>query len=207
MFSIRGGTRLPKNIAFCSLLLLASCGGGGDPDPNPPPTPDPGTPVLAANYTDIVEGAALGQSNWPAGSGTGNPIDGVNCLVNENYHIHGMVSIYRNGTRLAVPAQIGLTGCSYELHTHDATGVVHVETNAQKTFTFGQFFEVWGQSLGASSVGGISGTVKFYVIENEQVRPYTGNPADIEIASHRELAIVIGDPPAALARHRWPKEL
>jgi hypothetical protein len=205
MFSIRSGTRLPKTIAFCSLLLLASCS-GGDPDNTSPP-PDPGTPALAANYTDIVEGNTLGQPNWPNGSGTGSPIDGVGCAANENYHIHAMVSIYREGTRLAVPAEIGLRGCDYELHTHDSTGVVHVETNAQKTFTFGQFFEVWGQSLGTSNVGGISGTVKFYVIENEQVKPYTGNPADIELASHRELVIVIGTPPAALARHRWPKEL
>jgi hypothetical protein len=208
MFSIRGGTRLPTNIAFCTLLLLASCGGGGgDPDPNPPPPPDPGTPVLAANYTDIVEGSTLGQPNWTDGSGNGRSIDGVDCANSEAYHRHAMLSIYRNGTRLAVPAQIGLNGCTYELHTHDRTGVVHVEAAAPETFTYGQFFEVWNQTLGASNVGGIAGTVKFYVIENEQVTPYTGNPADLEITEHRELAIVIGDPPAALARHRWPKEL
>jgi hypothetical protein len=207
MFSIRGGFKLSRHIACCSLLLLASCGGGGgNPDPSPPP-PDPGGLGLAANYTDIVEGTTLGQSNWPNGSGTGKPIDGVICPTSEDYHIHSMVSIYRDGTRLAVPKDIGLVGCTYELHTHDATGVVHVETTAQKTFTFGQFFEVWNQSLGASNVGGIAGTAKFYLIENEHVTAYTGNPADIELAPHRELAIVIGTPPAALARHRWPKEL
>jgi hypothetical protein len=187
------------------MLLLASCG-GGDPDSDPPPPPASGTPVLAANYTDVVEGTTLGQPNWPDGSGNGQPIDGVGCAASENYHIHAMVSIYRNGTRLAVPGHIGLNGCTYELHTHDAAGIVHVETNVQKTFTFGQFFEVWNQPLGASNVGGIAGAAKFYVIENEKVTP-VDHPEDVELGEHRELAIVIGTPPAALAKHRWPNSL
>jgi len=207
MFSIRGGFKLSRHIACCSLLLLAACG-GGDPDPSPPPT-DPGTLGLAANYTNIVENTTLGQPNWPNGSNAnGKPIDGVNCTTTETYHLHAMVSIYRNGTRLAVPKDVGIvSGCTYELHTHDLTGVVHLESSAAKTLTFGQFFEVWAQPLGAANVGGISGSVKFYLIENEHVTPYTGNPADIELAAHRELAIVIGTPPAALDKHRWPSSL
>jgi hypothetical protein len=204
MFStIRG--KSTTTLAFCSLLLLAACG-GGDPDPNPPPAPDPGTPPLAASETPIVEGATLGQQKWADGSAPGARGDGVECTTSENYHLHGLVSVYQNGTRLAVPKNIGIGTCTYELHTHDATGVVHVETSAQKKFTFGQFFTVWGQPLGAGNVGGITGTAKFYVIENGTVTP-TSTPADVEIAPHRELAIVIGTPPAALVRHRWPSEL
>jgi hypothetical protein len=205
MFSIRAGTRLQKGIALCSLLLLASCS-GGDPDPNPPPPTDSGTPVLAANPTQFVDNSTQGESFWPDGSGNGQSIDGVNCTNSEAYHIHGMVSIYRNGTRLALPADIGRNGCTYELHTHFRSGVVHVETNAQKTFTFGQLFEVWNQPLGTSNVGGIAGAAKFYLIENEKVTP-VDHPEDVEITSHRELAIVIGTPPAALVRHRWPSDL
>lgn len=215
MFSITSKIKLPKNLMFCSLLLLAACGGGaGNPEPTPGPTPgptpDPGPPAitLAATYTDIVEGTALGQANWAEGSGTGSPIDDVTCLLDDKYHIHSMISIYRNGTRLQVPAQIGLKGCSYELHTHDGSGVVHVETTVQKKFTVGQFFSVWGQPLGISNVAGLTGsTPHFYVIENETVTPYTGNPADIELAEHREIAIVIGTPPAAFMKHRWPTSL
>jgi hypothetical protein len=76
----------------------------------------------------------------------------------------------------------------------------------QKTFTFGQFFEVWNQPLGSVNVGGIAGAAKFYVIENEKVTP-VDHPEDVELAEHRELAIVIGTPPAALAKHRWPNSL
>jgi hypothetical protein len=192
-------------LAFCSLLLLTACGGGNS-DPTPPP-PDPGTPPLAASETPIVEGATLGQQKWAEGSVPGAKGDGVECMTGENYHLHGLVSIYQDGTRLAVPKNIGIIGtCTYELHTHDATGVVHLETSAQRKFTFGQFFTVWGQALGAGNVAGISGAAKFYVIEDGKVTP-TSAPADVEITPHRELAIVIGTPPAALVRHSWPKEL
>jgi hypothetical protein len=204
MHSITRG-KSHRTLVLCSLLLLAACG-GGDPDPNPPPA-DNGTPPLAANYTDIpAEGGSFGQQKWADGSVPGARGDGVECTTSENYHLHGLVSIYQNGTRLAVPKNIGINTCTYELHTHDATGVVHVEAPAQKRFTFGQFFTVWGQPLGASNVGGIAGTVKFYVIENETVKP-ASEPADVEITAHRELAIVIGTPPAALVRHRWPGAL
>lgn len=194
-----------RTLAFCSLLLLAACG-GGDPDPNPPPPPPSGTPPLAAAPTDFKEGDTLGQNKWADGSLPGARPDGVACTTSEAHHLHGMVSIYQNGTRLAVPKSIGINTCTYELHTHDATGVVHVETSVQKSFTFGQFFTVWGQSISSGNVGDITGTVKFYVIDNGTVTPTT-TPADVEIAEHRELAIVIGTPPAALIRHRWPSGL
>jgi sulfur carrier protein ThiS len=29
------------------------------------------------------------------------------------------------------------------LHTHDATGLIHVESNAAKNFTLGEFLDVW----------------------------------------------------------------
>lgn len=206
MFSIVRSIRLPRILAFCSLLLLAACGGGGggSAPPNPdPPAPSP-TLGLASTYTDIGEGMTLGQEHWGSGSGTGQPIDGIQCVNSEAYHIHSIVSIYLNGTRLALPAEIGLKGCTYEIHTHDESGFVHMETEAAKKFTLGQFFSVWGQALGTSEVAGLTGIIRFYLIDNETVTPYTGNPADIEFASRREIAIVVGTPPDALVRHRWP---
>ena len=208
MLSIPSRARLASAAAFLSFYLLAACGGrGGNPDPTPPPSPDPNPPVLASTFTDVAEGITLGQANWEDGSGSGAPIDGVNCAASQSYHIHALISIYREGTRLALPASIGLRGCTYELHTDDRSGVVHVETDAQKTFTVGQFFSVWGQPLGASNVAGLTGTVRFYLIDNGTITPYTGNPADIELKRHQELAIVVGTPPAAVANHRWGPNL
>jgi sulfur carrier protein ThiS len=36
----------------------------------------------------------------------------------------------------------GMAGMS-PLHTHDATGLIHVESNAAKNFTLGEFLDVW----------------------------------------------------------------
>jgi hypothetical protein len=30
------------------------------------------------------------------------------------------------------------------LHTHDDTGTIHVESNANRNYTLGQFLKVWG---------------------------------------------------------------
>jgi hypothetical protein len=198
-------TGVKTKAALSSLLLLAACGGGGGgSDPAPTPDPTPPALTLADTTTDLAEGSVVGQTNWPNGSGTGATIDGVPCLTSEKYHVHMVVSIYRNGTRLALPAGLGLTGCAYELHTHDSSGIVHLEAESQRTFTLGQFFSVWGQSVSSSSVAGISGQAWFYTIDSGKVTPFTGNPATIQFAPSREIAIVIGTPPAKLDKNRLP---
>lgn len=177
------------------------------PDPQPAPQPPPPEITLASTYTDLLTGAQNGQSNWDDGSGTGAPIAGVNCTGAMVSHSHSLVSIYRDGVRLALPAFIGLTGCTYEIHTHDRTGVVHVEPSVTRTFTLGQFFAVWGQPLSRAAVAGITGPVSYYVIDNEVLTRYDGNPADLTFAAHKEIVIITGTPPAAVPRYRWPTTL
>ena len=179
-----------------------------DPPPtNPPPTdPAPAPEIkLAPNYTDVLDTIAFSQPNWPAWRHTGTAVvDGVGCLKTENYHIHALVSIYRNGVRLALPDSIGRgSGCSYEMHTHDVSGVIHVETDVQKPFTLGQFFSLWGQSLSATAVAGLPGTPTYYLVENEKITRVTTDPAAILLAPHREILIVTGTPPAEIPRYSW----
>lgn len=204
MFSFSTSVKLSRTIVFSSLLMLAACGGGGG---SSTPGPGPSTLGLAASYTDLVEGASVGKATWQNGSGNGQPIDGVICAASEAYHVHAVVSIYQNGVRLALPAQIGLQGCAYELHTHDSTGIVHLEAASQKPFTLGQFFAVWGQTLSNTNVAGMTGTIAFYTIENEKVTPFSGDPTGIALGAHKEIAIVIGTPPAALDKNRLPAGL
>jgi hypothetical protein len=180
------------------------------PDPAPPPpgpeTPPPGpeTIPLSAAYTDLSEGTVNSLPYWPEGGGSTGPIDGVGCLINEQYHIHALVSIYRDGIRLAVPAHLGLAGCAMELHTHDSTGIIHIETDVAKKFTLGQFFSVWGKELSRTSVAGLAGPVRYYVIDSETIAPFTGDPTGLELSAHREIVIVVGTAPAVLPKYRWP---
>lgn len=84
-------------------------------------------------------------------------IEGTNvaCLPNGHQqlaiHIHPVLTIVVDGESEVIPANIGIVGtCMAELHTHDTTGVIHVETATQERFTqitFADFFDVWGRSV------------------------------------------------------------
>lgn len=209
-------------LAVSSLLLLAACGGGGDssPDviaadppvsPGPPPTqpgPPPAPPELrlADTYTELVAGTITSPLGWPSwvAPATRAAIGGVGCLGAINYHVHALVSIYKDGVRQGLPANIGLGLCNYELHTHDVTGAVHIEGDAPKRFTLGQFFTLWNQPLSASGTAGLAGPIRFYLIENERLTPFTGDPAQLELTPRREIVIISGSAPNVLPKYRWP---
>jgi hypothetical protein len=89
------------------------------------------------------------------------------------------------------------------MHTHDGSGVMHIETNVAKTFTLGQFFALWGQPLSATSVAGLPGKPTFYVIDNEKVTRFTADPSTIALNAHREIVIVTGTPPTQVPRYNW----
>ena len=134
-------------------------------------------------------------------------MSGVGCLSSIRYHIHSLVSIYKDGVRMGLPENVGRSGCTYELHTHDVMGVVHIETDVPKKFTLGQFFALWRQPLAAAGTAGLAGPVRFYLIENETLRPYSGDPAQIELLGGREIVIISGTAPRVLPKYRWPPGL
>ena len=82
-------------------------------------------------------------------------VDNIACEVNEqvSYHIHAHVSIYINGQAQTIPANVGINqqqGCYYWLHTHDTTGVIHIEAPQPIIYTLGNFFHIWGQQFAQS---------------------------------------------------------
>jgi hypothetical protein len=163
--------------------------------------------MLDTAYTDLIPATLNSQRYWPDGAGTGKSIDGVNCASSEAYHVHSLVSIYKDGSRLALPMEIGLKGCTYEMHTHDYTGVVHIEAATPKTFTLGQFFSLWGRDLTRAGVAGLPGPVRYYLIQNEKLTPYTGDPAAITLIRHGEILILSGKSPGVVPKYRWTSGL
>lgn len=78
----------------------------------------------------------------------------------ETFHIHAMLHVYVNGLLQPVPKDIGIeVGKQFEasMHTHDGTGIVHMEAPRRYPFTLGDFFSVWGVKLGPAQVGGLTG--------------------------------------------------
>ncbi len=78
------------------------------------------------------------------------PLNGVACNSSEqlNYHVHAHLSLYINGSPVSLPQNIGIASdgsCYYWLHTHDTTGVIHIEAPNKQTFSLGTFFQLWSQ--------------------------------------------------------------
>jgi len=199
--------RIPVALALGALLLAAACGGG-----NPPRVGS--TPVPLATVTP-----------WPAPS---NPLDLAQRagLVLENkefllFHVHAHLDVFLNGVRVLVPAGIGINindpgvqhgpepsyggiklcnqPCISPLHTHTIDGILHTESKESKPNTLGQFFIEWDVKLDANCVGEHckpATPIKIYV--NGEL--YSGNPADIQLTNKKEIAIVIGTPPAAIPK-------
>jgi hypothetical protein len=110
-----------------------------------------------------LPGALTGPAPWPA-----NTEDllarlsaiGLPALPAEGstLHIHQHLDLYVNGTKQVVPAQIGIITSpqvvSSPLHTHDTSGIIHVESPTVRSFTLGEFFDVWGVRLTRTCIGG-----------------------------------------------------
>jgi hypothetical protein len=101
-----------------------------------------------------------------------------------------------NGKKVKIPALVGINpGAGYltELHTHDDSGVIHIEAQKSRDFTVGQFFSEWAVHLDAHSIGGYNG-LKWYLDGKRQ----TGNPQTLILKPHQEIAFVVGKPPAKI---------
>jgi hypothetical protein len=94
-----------------------------------------------------------------------------------------------------VPAGLGIDQARHliaPLHTHDGSGVVHIESATDVPFTLGQLFTEWGQPLRADRVGPVTLTAgqALRVFSNGQ--PVPGDPTALRLAAHAEVVVWIG---------------
>lgn len=177
----------------------------------------------------------------------GNGIPAAISMSN-NYHVHAFVGIYVNGQEIALPDGIGIANpfgdfnsnsganpCTggadnfecygdafYYMHTHDASGVVHMEAPAPvcgnwqsppagpcpSVFTLGNFFDEWGISISPNNFGPFNGPVTIYAASVGTPNPctsgggcytgsnmyslYTGDPHALALDSHTVVWILVG---------------
>ena len=153
----------------------------------------------------VPSGPALAGTSTAA---TGQTVDGISCQTAEQtiFHIHAHLTVFVNGSARQIPAAIGIPGaqvtqtaqgpfieggnCFYWLHTHAPDGIIHIESPVQRTYTLGNFFDEWGQSLGPDQVGPARG----HVVATYNGQVYTGNPRDIPLTAHAQIQLQIGTP-------------
>jgi hypothetical protein len=138
-------------------------------------------------------------------------------------HVHAHLDVFVDGTRVTVPAGIGIQisdpavrsmalpdgsmsyggialcndPCISPLHTHDTSGILHTETATARSNTLGEFFTEWGVTLDRTCVATYCSPATNIAIFVDGA-PVTTDPRAIELTDHREIAIVIGTPPAQI---------
>ena len=100
-------------------------------------------------------------------------------------------------------AFIAAGSCFSWLHTHAADGIIHIESPVHRTYTLGNFFDIWGQPLGPNQVGPAHGPVT--ALYNGQV--YQGNPRNIPLEKHAQIQLEVGKPLISPASITFPNGL
>jgi len=180
--------------------VVAQSGGGKSASASPKnsnaaPTAMPSTPAVTTN------GGRTTAPPWdtPADPGTRVAAAGLPMLGQEGttLHIHAHLDVIADGKAVTVPALIGIDETSQQispLHTHDTSGVIHIESPTKTTFTLGQFLTEWNVSAAADHIGGLKvgggKTLQIYVNGKQQ----SGDPAALVLHAHDEIALVYGTP-------------
>ncbi len=110
-------------------------------------------PLIIGTY--VYNGGSIGQSGAQA-----NPII---------FHIHPKLSLMMDNKSMTVPSDIGIDSSLWSdhsldkygmqampemgmsgmapLHTHDDSGIIHIESSINRNYTLGEFFKTWGLDL------------------------------------------------------------
>ncbi len=147
--------------------------------------------------------AACGQSGAP----TPPPASNVPCGPGEVFtrHDHAHLTILIRGQIKTVPAFVGITATSIcWLHTHDTSGIIHIEAGDNRTLTLGDFFAVWRQPLSQTVVDGERAGSGESVQTTVDQQPYAGAPETIVLKNHEDIVLQLGPPFLTIAPYVWP---
>lgn len=110
-------------------------------------------------------------------------------------HYHSHLTLIVDGTKVLVPQDIGIdagTNTLSPLHTHDTTGVIHIESDtANFTSNLQNVFDIWGLRFTSDCIGGYCDGVKMWV--NGKPTSELGNYV---MKKHDAITVVEGTPPS-----------
>jgi len=147
--------------------------------------------VAGLVYLVVAQSQTPANAAYPA-------VDSISCQSTEQggTHIHVHVTMYVNGTKTPIPANVGIapdSSCLYWLHTHDDSGVIHIEAPEGVSATFGNFLDIWGQRF--QQVGypsQLSDATGWQVYVNG--KPFRGNFHTIPLQSHTLITLAYNSP-------------
>lgn len=112
-------------------------------------------------------------------------------------HEHSNLQLFVHGEAQPTPTDIGIDlsddpAYVASLHTHDDTGTMHMESSVSRTFTLGEFFDIWGVRLSPSCMGAYCNDAENRLqvfVDGEEV---TGNIRDVALEDQRVIAVTYG---------------
>jgi hypothetical protein len=160
--------------------------------------------MLAASAALVLPGLQGGPAPWvPEWDHLAARLqaDGLPVLAAESFvvHIHQHLDLYVRGKHEPLPALIGINVKERYLspiHTHDFSGIIHVEAPSRRSFTLGQFWDVYGVRFDSKCIGGECGAVRVWV----NGARWLGNPRAVVLRSHQEIAVAVGAAPRRIPR-------
>ncbi|MEO6209742.1 MAG: hypothetical protein ABIQ10_06400 [Gemmatimonadaceae bacterium] len=145
--------------------------------------------------------------------GQGQTVGGIACDGSVPVqHIHVHLTLIANGVQRAIPLGIGAkqgevisnfvvdAHCYYWVHTHDASGIIHIESPNAAQLHVGELFAIWGQPLSRSNVGGFAGAVTAYVDSTR----YDGDLGSLGFVAHQQITLIVGTVPSQLPVYAFP---
>ena len=117
----------------------------------------------------VIIGTVVGLTYVVSLYGFGSNVPGFpfNCAGSEGtaIHIHPYLQIAVNGQNVAVPAGVGIarSGTCFEpIHTHDTSGVIHMESpNTSTQYTLSEFFQIWNATYSTVTINGANHPIIF----------------------------------------------
>jgi len=175
------------------------------------PTPGPNASASALPLSDQSVGKPAFAPGDNKGGGAGGPVDGIQCETSEQVglHIHSHLVLFVRGKQIQIPKLVGIvptgpqTGCLYWIHTHDESGIIHIEAPEPHDYALGNFFDIWGEDLRPDGIGPYDGAVTAFV----NGAKYAGNLAQIPLRAHQLITLEVGTPVVPAPNYTFPPGL
>jgi hypothetical protein len=162
--------------------------------------------ILAPVLAIVI--AACGQNATPAP--TPAPAANVPCGPTEVFerHDHAHLTIVVRGQIRQVPANIGITATQIcWLHTHDPSGVIHMEAGDDRTLALGDFFALWRQTRGQTALDAEPARTGETIQTTVNQQAFSLAPERIVLSAHQDIVIQLGPPFVQIAPYVWPPGL
>ena len=96
----------------------------------------------------IIIAGSIGMFVWYIASRP--PVPEGEFISRRGLHWHPELAIFVDGEKQEIPANIGIGVTHNPIHTHDTSGVIHLEFQGmvrQDDVGLGRFFELWGKNF------------------------------------------------------------